>query len=73
MIRPAPGELDSELFEKLAAATRRDDTPAATSSRLEEALAFWNGAVLDGIETDVPGRIAATRLEELGCRSSSVA
>jgi predicted ATPase/class 3 adenylate cyclase len=65
VIRPAPGELDSELFEKLAAATRPKDSPAAVSSLLEEALALWRGSVLDGIETDVPGRSAIVRLEEL--------
>ena len=65
VIRPAPGELDSELFEKLAAATRLEDSPAAVSSLLEEALALWRGSVLEGIETDVLGRSAIVRLEEL--------
>jgi DNA-binding SARP family transcriptional activator len=65
VIRPAPGELDSELFEKLAAATRLEDSPAAVSSLLEEALALWRGSVLEGIETDLLGRSAIVRLEEL--------
>jgi predicted ATPase/class 3 adenylate cyclase/DNA-binding SARP family transcriptional activator len=64
VLRTAPGELDSELFEKLAERAS-DDDPASVSGLLGEALALWNGPVLDGIETDVPGRSAVVRLEEM--------
>jgi predicted ATPase/DNA-binding SARP family transcriptional activator len=59
------GELDSELFERLATMSRSVDEPEEVSSRLSDALALWRGSVLDGIDTARFGRNDVARLEEL--------
>ncbi len=65
LLRTAPGELDADRFEELAATADSSQGPAATSSRLTEALTLWVGPVLDGLETDASGTGAVVRLEEL--------
>jgi len=65
VLRTAPGELDSERFEELAASSRPGDAPGLVSATLSEALALWRGSVLDGLEIDASWRSEVTRLEEL--------
>jgi DNA-binding SARP family transcriptional activator len=57
------GELDSELFEDLAADSRPGEEPHEVSSRLADALDLWRGSVLDGIDTALYGRSDLARLE----------
>ena len=64
VLRTAPGELDSERFEELAA-SRPGDVPTVVSARLAEALTLWRGSVLDGLEIDGSWQSDVTRLEEL--------
>jgi DNA-binding SARP family transcriptional activator/tetratricopeptide (TPR) repeat protein len=71
-LRLAPGELDVDEFERLAAAGRRarDTGDAATAAeRLGAALARWRGAPYGGLDTDgdppEPVRAEIDRLTEL--------
>lgn len=64
MLVTSIGELDAELFERLAAPTGTEG-PDELSSRLGEALGLWRGAVLEGVDAALFGRSDVTRLEEL--------
>jgi DNA-binding SARP family transcriptional activator len=63
----APGAIDSERFEARARAGRdalaRGD-PAAAVTALEDALACWRGAALEGVRDAAALRGAATNLDE---------
>ncbi len=65
VLRTSPGELDLENFEERVAASHHEDGPAGLSARLTEALALWNGDVLEGLETEAFERSDVARLEEL--------
>ena len=65
ILRTAPGELDSQRFEELAASPPPEAAPASVSAQCAEALSIWRGPVLDGLEAEGAWRGEITRLEEL--------
>ena len=62
----APGRLDADAFERLAAdaQARMAGDPAAAAELLREALALWRGEPLQGIEFEGLARNEAERLGE---------
>ena len=65
-LAPAPGELDSAVFERLAAdaQARQAGDPAAAAELLREALALWRGEPLQGLDFEGLARNEADRLAE---------
>ncbi len=60
----SPGELDAEVFERLAD-VHPDEDHESVAARLTEALRLWRGPVLDGLDVGMSGLPAVTRLEDL--------
>ncbi|WP_176984846.1 AfsR/SARP family transcriptional regulator [Asanoa ishikariensis] len=68
LLRVDQDELDSAVFERLAADGRRhhaDGRPAAAADSLLRALALWRGPVLDGLVLPEAVWLEAGRMEEL--------
>jgi DNA-binding SARP family transcriptional activator len=73
MLRVAPGQLDSDRFERLLEEGRRaqlDGTPDLALSRLNEALRLWRGPALADFASESFARAEAARLE--GCRLTAI-
>jgi DNA-binding SARP family transcriptional activator/pimeloyl-ACP methyl ester carboxylesterase len=67
LLRVAPGELDAQRFEQLAAegdAALAAADAATAAGRLDQALALWRGPALADFETVPSARAEAGRLEE---------
>ena len=64
VLRPAPGQLDLQVFEGLLQRADRED-PATAAETLREALALWRGAPLADFAYEAFAQTAISRLEEL--------
>jgi DNA-binding SARP family transcriptional activator len=67
-LRVAPGELDLERFETMAASAREQlaaGDPEGAATRLREALALWRGPALREFRAEPFAERAAARLDEL--------
>jgi YVTN family beta-propeller protein len=68
LLRVEPGELDLELFERLAAEGRcalEAGDPAVGATKLREAESLWRGQPLADLEFEPFARVEIDRLEEL--------
>lgn len=67
-LRIAPGELDLERFERLAARGRYaldEEQPEAAAASLGEALALWSGQAFEDVRYEAFAQAEIARLEEL--------
>ena len=67
LLRVAPGELDAQRFERLAAegdAALAAGDASTAAERLDQALSLWRGPALSDLDTVPAARTQAARLEE---------
>ena len=68
LLRVAPGELDAQRFERLAAegdAALAAGDASTAAERLDQALSLWHGHALSDVDTVPAARTEAARLEEI--------